>query len=99
MLRDNKKVRRVLLVSNAHMPEAVQHALVVKDAICVDQILDESELLSGARGLRRKADPSLFDPNARDSFYRPSAPLERPALGTSVPLGMTTPGVSQCCAN
>ena len=46
-------MRRVFLVAGAYVAEAIQHALIVKNAVCVYEILDESGLLIGGRGLRR----------------------------------------------
>ena len=45
-------MRRVLVVANADVPERIDHALIVEDTIGVDEILDESGLLSGGGRLR-----------------------------------------------
>ena len=57
MLRDDQIAVRILVVARADMAEAIDHALVVQDAVGRHEILDQRRI-GGTGGRRRGAWPS-----------------------------------------
>ena len=55
MLRDIRKWLGILVAAHAHVAEAVQHFLLVQDAVGVDQVFDQLGIVRERRRLRLRS--------------------------------------------